>query len=165
LDVTTTALFSPDGKFALSASFDNTLKLWDLASGRELRSFAGHTDYVHSVAFSPDGTLALSGSSDKTLKLWDIATGRELRSFVGHIDQVYSVAFSPDGKFALSGSRDQMLKLWDIATGRTLKSFIGQAGAKFGSTNRLSLVWRTATCANCPIESSHLLVTKPSLLP
>ncbi|MCY3019106.1 MAG: hypothetical protein NTW87_08775 [Planctomycetota bacterium] len=80
------------------------MKLWDVATGRELRTFSGHTDGVFSVAFSPDGKLALSGSWDKTLKLWEVATGRELRTFSGHDGQVMSVAFSPDGKAALSGS-------------------------------------------------------------
>jgi eukaryotic-like serine/threonine-protein kinase len=117
--------FSPDGHTALSASRDKTLKLWDLATGQEIRSFTGHTNGIHSVAFSPDGHTALSASDDKTLKLWDVATGQEIRTFRGHTDYVYSVAFSPDGRTALSGSFDHTLKLWDIATAREIRSFTG----------------------------------------
>ena len=65
-------------------SWDKTLKLWDLASGKELRTFTGHSDWVTSVAIAPDGRTALSGSLDKTLKLWDLASGKELRTFTGH---------------------------------------------------------------------------------
>ena len=108
--------FSPDGRTALSGSDDKTLKLWDLATGKEIRTFTGHTNSVYSVAFSPDGRTALSGSDDKTLKLWDLATGKEIRTFTGHTSMVYSVAFSPDGRTALSGSDDKTLKLWDLAT-------------------------------------------------
>jgi len=56
----------------LSGSYDDTLRLWDFATGRELRTFTGHTDTVSSVAFAPDGRTALSGSFDTTLKLWDL---------------------------------------------------------------------------------------------
>jgi hypothetical protein len=105
---------SPDGRSALSGSSDNTLKLWDVATGKEIRSFVGHADRVWSVAFSPDGRTALSGSQDKTLKLWDVAAGKEIRSFAGHFSAVNSVAFSPDGRSALSGSADKTLKLWDL---------------------------------------------------
>jgi WD40 repeat protein len=66
---------SPDGLRALSGSLDRALKLSDVATGQELRTFTGHTDAVSSVAFSPDGHTALSGSRDKTLRLWDL-TGR-----------------------------------------------------------------------------------------
>ena len=81
--------FSPDGALALSASgefglSDNTLRLWEVASGRELRRFEGHTDEVLACAFSPDGALALSASRDRTLRLWEVASGRELRRFEGH---------------------------------------------------------------------------------
>lgn len=114
--------FSSDGRQALSGSRDNTLKLWDVASGRELRSLMGHTDSVASVAFSPEGRQALSGSWDNTLKLWDVASGREVCSFTGHAVSVNSVAFSPDGRYlasgggkwdsAINGWKNGQIKLW-----------------------------------------------------
>ena len=126
--------FSPDGRFVLSGgSFGRLrhnhhesgkrpsgaflleqLNLWEVATGKLVRSFDGHSDYVTSVAISPDGRYALSGSADKTLKFWDIATGQEIQSFKGHADGVMSVAISPDGRYALSGSDDETLKLWDL---------------------------------------------------
>jgi WD40 repeat protein len=72
----TSVAFSPDGARVLSGSRDNTLKLFDAATGALIRTFEGHLDTVHSVAFSPDGSSVLSGSWDKTVKLWDAATGR-----------------------------------------------------------------------------------------
>ena len=97
---------------------DKTLKLWDLASGKELRTFTGHSSVVSGVAIAPDGRTALSGSSDKTLKLWDLVSGKELRTFTGHSGEVLSVAIAPDGRTALSGGTDMTLKLWDLASGR-----------------------------------------------
>ncbi|MGE0285357.1 MAG: caspase family protein [Bradyrhizobium sp.] len=117
--------FSSDGRAALSGSNDKTVKLWDIASGRTLRTFTGHSNQVVSVAFSPDGRAVLSGSQDHTLKFWDVAGGREIRTFTGHSGEVNSVAFSPDGRTALSGSADQALKLWDVASGREIGAFVG----------------------------------------
>src|SRR5262245_66037149 len=77
--------FGPDGRSALSGSDNKKLKLWDLSSGQEIRTFTGHFDRVTSVAFAPDGRTALSGSFDTKVKLWDVASGREIRTFTGHL--------------------------------------------------------------------------------
>jgi WD40 repeat protein len=122
--------FSPDGKTALSGSWDQTARLWDLATGCEIRRLEGHSSVVNSVAFSPDGKTALTGSYDNTVRLWDLATGREIRRLEGHSGAVNSVAFSPDGKTALSGGGDVLqaeLKLWDLATGREIRKFEGHS--------------------------------------
>jgi WD40 repeat protein len=68
----------------LSGGGDKTLRLWDVATGKEVRSFSGHREWITSVAFSPDGRLALSGSGDNTrnmLKLWNVATGEQIGNF------------------------------------------------------------------------------------
>ena len=115
----------------LSGSGDKTLKLWDAASGRLIRTFEGHSGGVVSVAFSPDGTRVLSGSWDKTLKLWDAASGQLIRTFEGHSGGVGSVAFSPDGTRVLSGSDDKTLKLWDAASGQLIRTFEGHSGGVY----------------------------------
>ncbi len=118
-------VFSPDGSKALSASWDKTLKLWEVSTGRVLRTFRGRLGQVESAVFSPDGRTILSGHWDKTLKLRDAATGRLLRTFRGHGAPVSAVAFSPDGRKALSGSEDKTVRLWDVASGRELRRFMG----------------------------------------
>jgi WD40 repeat protein len=123
--------FSPDGKHIIAGGdMKNSLKLWDIATGKEIGTLTGHTeDRIGSVAFSPDSKYALSGSSDKTVKLWEVATGKEIRTFIGHTELVFSVAFSPDGRYAASGSKDKTLKLWDVSSGKELISFSGHADA------------------------------------
>jgi WD40 repeat protein/serine/threonine protein kinase len=118
--------FSPDGQRLVSGSYDETVRIWDSATGQELFSLK-HAG-VTSVAFSPDGQRLASGSSDGTVKLWDSATGQELFSLKGHAEGVWSVAFSPDGQRLASGSADQTVRIWDSATGKELFSLKGHAG-------------------------------------
>jgi WD40 repeat protein len=72
---------TPDGKRAVSTSRDNTLKVWDLDSGRELLTLVGHSSQVNGVAVTPDGKRAVSASSDKTLKIWDLESGAVIATF------------------------------------------------------------------------------------
>jgi len=116
---------SPDGRLALSGSKDETLRLWELATGDCVGTFEGHTGEVNSVSISPDGRLALSGSDDKTLRLWELATGHCVCMFEGHTAWVYSVSISPDGRWGLSGSYDRTLRLWELATGQCVRKFEG----------------------------------------
>jgi WD40 repeat protein len=137
------AAFSPDGRFILTGGYENSARLWEAATGRELRRFEGHSSSINSVAFSPDGRRVLTGSTDQTARLWDAATGAELRRFDGHSGAINSVAFSPNGRFVLTGSHDRTARLWDAATGKHLRSFAGHSAevnaAAFSPDGRLVL--------------------------
>ncbi|WP_089935348.1 AAA-like domain-containing protein [Candidatus Entotheonella palauensis] len=124
--------FAPNGQTVVSGSEDNTLKLWDVNTGRVLHTFTGHDDDVIGVAFSPAGRQVLSGSLDSTLRLWDVKTGQVLHTFTGHEEGVLSVAFSPDGQRVLSGSLDRTLRLWKAKSGQVLHEFRGHAEAVNG---------------------------------
>ena len=124
-DVIESVAFSPDGKILASASVDKTIKLWDPATGMELRTLTGHTDFVYSVTFSPDGKTIASGGRDRTVKLWDVSTGAELRTLKGHSGHVNTVAFSPDGKTLASAGEDKTIKLWDAETGILVRTLEG----------------------------------------
>jgi WD40 repeat protein len=116
---------TPDGERAVSGSCDNTLKVWDLRSGRELRTLCGHTNAVEAVEVTPDGQRAVSASEDQTLKVWDLSNGRELCTLSGHTHYVNAVAVTPDGRRAVSASNDGTLRVWDLSSGRELRALSG----------------------------------------
>jgi WD40 repeat protein len=112
--------FSPDGRTLASASMDDSIKIWDAATGREVRTILGHRGWVLSLAFTPDGATLISGSQDDTIRFWDVATGRELKKFSAE-EEVDSLALSPDGRVLASSSNHKVV-LWDVSAGNTLPS-------------------------------------------
>jgi hypothetical protein len=121
--------FSPDGRLLASCD-DETVRLWDPATGAEKRTLTGHTGRVNGVAFSPDGRL-LASCDDETVRLWDPATGAEKRTLTGHTGRVNGVAFSPDGRL-LASCDDETVRLWDPATGEHQRTLTGHSGAAKG---------------------------------
>jgi WD40 repeat protein len=118
--------FSPDSRWVASGSAkDNTVELWDAATGTLLRKLTGHTKSVTTVAFNPKGNLLASASADKIIKIWDPAAGKIVCTLSGHTDGVRGVAFSPDGRWLASASDDHTVKLWDVTACREIRTLSG----------------------------------------
>jgi WD40 repeat protein len=108
----------------VSASKDQTVKVWDINAGTELRTCYGHNKEVTSISFSPDGNQAISGDLDGTIILWDINTCQIVHNFYNE-SEVKSVAWSPNNAYILSGHDNNAVKLWDINTKQELRTFTG----------------------------------------
>jgi WD40 repeat protein len=133
--------FSPDSRLLLAAGDNHELRLYEAATGAEIRRFQGHTSWVRAVAFSPDGRRALSACADKTVRLWDVASGKELCCMERHVEWVHAVAFAPDGRRAVSGGgglaaddawqpgTDFDIRLWDLETGKEIRHFQGHGAS------------------------------------
>ncbi|HKB36844.1 MAG TPA: WD40 repeat domain-containing protein, partial [Gemmataceae bacterium] len=128
--------FSPDGRVLALGVGDNTIGLYDPATGKLQRQMTGRPvrvggfsltplPSVHIVAFSPDGrTLASLGASN-IVRLWDAKSGKELHWLMGHKDYADSAAFSPDGKMLATGDSNGTVRLWEVATGKERRRFVG----------------------------------------
>jgi len=119
---------SPDGTRLLTGGRDQTVRLWDVATGKQLRHFSGNTAQVWRVAFAPDGKAAASAEMDGTLRHWDLESGAELGQFLGHHGAAAALAFAPDGRHLISGGLDGTVRLWEVATRRELRRFEGHSG-------------------------------------
>jgi WD40 repeat protein len=137
------AVFSPDGKLALTASIDNTARIYEVSSGKELQVLSGHTSSVNSAVFSPDGKLALTASNDKTARIYEVSTGKELKVLSGHSKYVTSAVFSTDGKLALTASDDMTAHIYEVSSGKELQVLRGHKGwlnsAVFSPDGKLAL--------------------------
>ena len=105
---------------------DNTVKVWDATTGKELLSFNAHLRTINSVAFSPDGKSIVTSSYDKFIKIWNIDTGEEIQNMKWKVNSVaIEAVFSPDGKYIVSGHVSGKIKIWDVKTGDGIKSWNG----------------------------------------
>jgi RNA polymerase sigma factor (sigma-70 family) len=112
---------APNGKVLLSGGDeDRTVRLWDVASGKELVQMRTEKQLT-GIALSPDGTTVATGEVDGTVRLWRAATGKPLATLQGHTALVVGLAFAPDGKTLASIGNDQRACLWDVATGKRLQ--------------------------------------------
>ena len=138
-----TVAFSPDGKYFVTAGGDTipvskmddsatpryTATLRETASGKIVRSFTGHKDYVNGVAFDRTGKRLLTGSGDGTAKLWEVETGALLKTFPGHSGFVAGVAFSPDDKWVATANADATATIWDVDSGAEVRTLVGHSDA------------------------------------
>lgn len=117
--------FSQNGKLLASGDKNGVIKLWDLSSGREIKTLSKHSLGVSDISFSPSGNLLVSGGTDSSIKIWNVIDGRELMNLYGGSHSIISVIFSADEKKLISASLAGGIKLWDVATGKELKTFKG----------------------------------------
>jgi WD40 repeat protein len=108
---------TPDGRRLAAGSFfrSRPVCIWEVVSGSEMGSVAGHDSVTLALAVSPDSRVIATGSDEGTVGLWDLATGKELRKLKGHQGPVLAIAFSADGRRLISGSQDTTTLIWDIA--------------------------------------------------
>src|SRR5262249_38300759 len=109
--------FSPDSRHLVSAHWDKSVRVWDMATGQQVLCIQAHDYAILGLALSPDGKSAITASADGTVKVWEVATGhliRDLQHF--HSVRPNCVAFRPDGRFLASASPDGTIKLWDTQT-------------------------------------------------
>jgi WD40 repeat protein len=162
------AAYSPDGRRIVTASGDQTARVWDAVTGVQLAVLSGHRATVASASYSPDGRRIVTASADKTARIWDAVTGAQLSVLSGHGAAVASAAYSPDGRRIVTASADKTARVWDAATGSQLAVLSGHEGgltsASYSpdgrrivtaSTDKTARIWDAATGAQLTVISGH----------
>ncbi|HEY3999529.1 MAG TPA: protein kinase [Candidatus Xenobia bacterium] len=116
---------SPDGTLLLSVGAEHAVKVWETATGKAVRSLAGHTDSVSCVVVTPDNRLAASGSVDGSVRVWSLASGKCLQTLMAGQGGIYAVDLSPDGCVAVSAHTDARVRVWDVPGNRVVSQVEG----------------------------------------
>lgn len=114
---------SPDSNYVATGSRDKSAKLWELSTGREVRSFLGHQASVNSLEFSKDGKYLITANGDGTAKIWEVKTGNEISTVKPDEERMTDVAFDPNGKFFITVGFGRKARVWDFATKKLVKEF------------------------------------------
>ena len=130
-DMVWSVALSQDGQTLASGSQDDTIKVWDLTTGKLDDTISAQAGSVRSVTISADDKTLVSGNGDGTIKAWDLATGALLYTLDGHASSVWSVALSHDGKTLVSGSEDSSIKIWNTETGKLVRTLAGHTEAVY----------------------------------
>jgi WD40 repeat protein len=123
--------YSPDGATVASCSGDQSIRIWDLTAGTQLKALSGHTGAVYSLQFNADGKQLLSAGTDGTARLWDAAAGTELRKFASELTEgatpapFYDAALSPNGQLVAAGGADRQIHLFSAVNGQLARTLTG----------------------------------------
>jgi WD40 repeat protein len=120
--------FTPNSVYFISAGLDQKLKLIEIDTGEEIRTFTGHTELVNSINFNAAGDKFITSAWDGTIRVWDFLSGLQITKIRAHLGGVYSAKFDSSGKYIVSGGDDFMVKLWDSSTGALVSEFAGHQG-------------------------------------
>ncbi|MBD2091755.1 protein kinase [Microcoleus sp. FACHB-1515] len=119
---------SPIAPIAASSSLDDTVRIWNLATGELQHTLSGHTRDVNTIAITPDGTMAISGGDDHQIRCWNLQDATPGRTLSGHARDVNAIAISPNGQILASASEDRSVRIWQLPTGSPLRSLMGTIG-------------------------------------
>jgi WD40 repeat protein len=152
------ASFSPDGTRVVTASYDETARIWNATTGQPIFTLAGHKGPVLAASFSPDGTRVITASWDPPVRIWNAATGQPIATLTGHKGKVFAASFSPDGTRVVTASDDNTARIWNAATGHPIATLTGHTAqvwaASFSpdgtrvvtaSLDKTARIWSAAT--------------------
>ncbi|ETO15603.1 G-protein beta WD-40 repeats containing protein, partial [Reticulomyxa filosa] len=152
--------FSVDGSKIISVSSDYTVRVWNVASGKQIQVFQGNRGWMPFADFSPDNVIAVC-LRNQTIELCDIQSGKILMKLEPHNHSIYNLNFSSDGKYIISSSFDRTIQLWDIESGKKIKQFEGGAidisGVQFSSDGQKCLSFTHEAISIWDVQSGKRL--------